>query len=102
MISDVVKLTGKLLEDKQNWSYDAGRYCLVYKDDENMRIWTANGFFFLSLYSYNKPEYTFNFYEKCYIWFKIRKVCAHLREEYKKQLNLKKRDLAIEIMKNYE
>lgn len=102
MISDVVKLVGRLLGDKQNWSYDVGGYCLIYKHDRNMRIWIANGFFFLALYPDANREYNFNFYEKCYIWFKMRKVYDHLREEYKKALNTKKELLQKEIMKNYE
>lgn len=102
MISDVVKLVGKLLEDTENWNYDPGRYTLFYKTDPSIRIWVANGLFFLSLYSYGNPEYPFNFYEKCYIWFKMRKVVNHLHKQFKKELNNKIENLAKEILNKYE
>lgn len=81
MIRNIAKIIYKELDKPENWKLDSGDYCLINKEYPNMKIWVANGFFFLGVWNYDHgKEYNFSIIEKFYLWPKVRKVLEQIKQ----------------------
>lgn len=79
------KIISKLLESPEFWDFPEHDtpdefYSIVWKHENYIRLWIANGMWWLDTYLTNKPK--LGLVERLFLWPKVKKVIKNIEHRY--------------------